>query len=97
MQTLIGPILSRPDGYAFDTWTREAGLRRGFGYRRIEDAYYARNAAYAEETRPGGSGALLCNTLDEFTAEIEYAGLEAAPVWQVTTPRTTAPQPVPAP
>ena len=93
MQTLIGPILSRHDGYAFDTWTRAAGLSRGFGYRRIEDAYYARKAAFADETRAGGPGALLCNTLDAFTAEIQDAAIEAAPVWQVTAPCTTAPEP----
>ena len=44
MHTVIGPILTRDGGYAFDSWTPEEGLSRGYAYRRIEDAHYARKA-----------------------------------------------------
>ena len=44
MGTVIGPVLTRADGYGFDTWTAGKGVIRGYPYRRIEDAYYARYA-----------------------------------------------------
>ena len=43
MHVVIGPVLTRARGYAFDSWTPEDGLTRGEVYRRIEDAYYASN------------------------------------------------------
>jgi hypothetical protein len=39
MPVILGPVLMREGGYAFDAWTRENGLRRGYVYRRIDDAY----------------------------------------------------------
>jgi hypothetical protein len=63
---ILGPVLRRQSGYAFDGWTREDGLRRGYVYRRIEDAHYARKA---ELRCPGDSHAgpiVACNTVDEF-------------------------------
>jgi len=66
MQIVIGPVLTREGGYAFDAWSLEDGLRRGHNYRRIEDAHYARNS----EIRCRGEGRrddmVACNTLDEF-------------------------------
>jgi hypothetical protein len=47
MHTVIGPILTRDGGYAFDSWT----LNRGYSYRRIEHAYYARNVEIRSRTR----------------------------------------------
>ena len=44
MDTVIGPVLTRPGGYGFDVWTVTNGVSRGYPYRRIEDACYARNA-----------------------------------------------------
>jgi len=44
MGIVIGPVLKRPDGYGFVVWTVAKGVARGYPYRRIEDAYYARNA-----------------------------------------------------
>jgi hypothetical protein len=66
MDTLIGPVLARAGLFAFDSWTPAAGLRQGFGYRRIEDAYYARKAELT-------SGAIPCNTLDAFYAQMRNA------------------------
>jgi hypothetical protein len=99
MQTVIGPVLARTDGYAFDTWTHESGLHRGFGYRRIDDAYYARNAALAGDARPGESGAIVCNTLDAFLAQVEGAALSAEIAWQAAIAKAaivkTAARPAP--
>jgi hypothetical protein len=56
----------REGGYAFDAWTPEDGLRRGYVYRRIEDAHYARKA---EVRCPGESHAgpvVPCNTVEQF-------------------------------
>ena len=44
MGIVIGPVLRRADGYGFDVWTAGKGVTRGYPYRRIEDAHYARNA-----------------------------------------------------
>jgi hypothetical protein len=66
MALVIGPVLTRTGGYAFDAWTPEEGLSRGYVYPRIEDAYYARKA----ELRSSGEGhadrIVACNTFDEF-------------------------------
>ncbi|HVJ54855.1 MAG TPA: hypothetical protein VM689_20515 [Aliidongia sp.] len=67
---IVGPVLTHQGGYAFDTWTETLGRRPGFAYRRIEDAYYARNSEIAVESRKGGIGAVICNTLADFVAEI---------------------------
>jgi hypothetical protein len=70
MQLIVGPILAREGGFAFDSWTPEEGLSRGFVYRRVGDAHYARNV----EIRSRGKGhffpAVVCNTLEEFTAAV---------------------------
>jgi hypothetical protein len=56
----------REGGYAFDAWTPEAGLNRGYVYRRIEDAYYARKAELRGPARGSAEDIAACNTLDEF-------------------------------
>jgi hypothetical protein len=67
MHAVIGPVVTRAGGYAFDTWTPETGLSRGFSYSRVEDAHYARNLEI--RSRPEGfAGAMVaCGTVDEFT------------------------------
>ena len=59
MHTVIGPILTRDGGYAFDSWTPEEGLSRGYAYRRIEDAHYARKAEIRFRTRGYGDHMVL--------------------------------------
>src|SRR6516162_8447901 len=49
---ILGPVLMREGGYAFDAWTPENGRSCGYVYRRIEDAYYARKA----DVRSPGNG-----------------------------------------
>ena len=66
MTVILGPVLTREGGYAFDAWTPQGGLSHGYVYPRIEDAYYARKA----EIRAPGKGyagrIVACSTVDEF-------------------------------
>ena len=68
MQAVVGPILIKEGCYAFDLWTPEEGLSRGYAYRRIEDANYARNVEIRSRRRQ--DAAVVCATLDEFTSAI---------------------------
>jgi hypothetical protein len=68
MSAVIGPVLKRGDGYVFDTWMPGRGLSRGYPYRRIEDAIYARNATIWRLGRDRTLNATVCQTLDEFVA-----------------------------
>ena len=70
MHDVLGPILMKEGGYAFDLWTPEEGLSYGFAYRRIEDAHYARNAEIRSRKRGRPFSALACDTLDEFTSAV---------------------------
>ena len=70
MHTVVGPILTKEGGYAFDIWTPEEGLSCGFAYRRIEDAHYARNTEIRSRKRGRPGPAVACNTLDEFTSAV---------------------------
>jgi hypothetical protein len=69
MGIVIGPVLRRANGYRFDTWTASKGVIRGYPYRRIEDAYYARNAEIKVSAQGRGPSAIVCQTLDEFIAK----------------------------
>jgi hypothetical protein len=69
MGIVIGPVLRRADGYRFDTWTAGEGMTRGYLYRRIEDAHYARNAEIKTSARGRAPSAIVCQTLDEFIAK----------------------------
>jgi hypothetical protein len=54
-------------------------VTRGYPYRRIEDAYYARNAEIRASVRGRAPAAMVCQTLDEFNAKsTEYDVLAAA-------------------
>ena len=70
MSVIIGPVLVRGGAYAFSIWTPETGLSPGYAYRRIDDAYYARNAAHDGACLATGRGPIVCATLDVFHAEI---------------------------
>ena len=67
MHAVVGPILLKKGRYAFDLWTPEEGLSRGYAYRRIEDAHYARNAEIRSRRQGRSGAAVACSTLDEFT------------------------------
>jgi hypothetical protein len=68
MGIVIGPVLGRADGYGFDIWTAVKGVTRGYPYRRIEDAYYARKAETKTLAQGRAVAAIVCQTLDEFIA-----------------------------
>ena len=69
MGIVIGPVLRRADAYRFETWTAGKGVSRGYPYRWIEDAHYARNAEIKASAPGGASSAIICQTLDEFIAK----------------------------
>jgi hypothetical protein len=70
MHAVVGPILMKEGCYAFDLWTPEEGLSRGYAYRRIGDAHYARNAEIRSRRRGRSGAAVACNTLDEFALAV---------------------------
>jgi hypothetical protein len=74
MNVVFGPVLSRADGYAFDTWTAGKGLTRSYPYHRVEHAYYARNAEIKASAKGRASAATVCQTLDEFIVKLTGDG-----------------------
>ena len=70
MHTVVGPILTKEGGYAFDLWTPEEGLSSGYAYRRIEDAHYARNTEIRSRKRGRPGPTVTCDTLDEFASAV---------------------------
>jgi hypothetical protein len=90
---IIGPVLARAGAYAFSVWSPEAGLRQGYAYRRIEDAYYARRAALDGERRATGCDPVVCATLEAFQAEIAASAPDRddAPSMPVTPTREPYP------
>jgi hypothetical protein len=70
MHAVVGPIVTREGGYAFDSWTPEHGLSRGYSYRRIEDAHYARKVEIKSRTTRIAGYTVACNTVDEFTTAL---------------------------
>ena len=69
MGTVIGPVLRRADGYGFDIWNAGKGVTRGYPYRRIADAHYARKAEIKASAQGCAVAAIVCQTLDEFIAK----------------------------
>jgi hypothetical protein len=78
MGTVIGPVLRRADGYGFDIWTAGKGVTRGYPYRRIEDAHYARKAEIKALASGRAVGAIVCQTLDDFIAKSTGYEMRAA-------------------
>jgi hypothetical protein len=66
MAAIIGPVLLREGGYAFDAWTPEQGLSRGYVYPRVEDAHYARKAQLRALVHGSADHIVACSTVDEF-------------------------------
>jgi hypothetical protein len=83
MGGLVGPVLARAGGYAFDTWTVEDGVSRGYVYRRIEDARHARKAAIDSVAFANAmlgdsdpqSEVCVCDTLEHFLSELLERGV----------------------
>ena len=75
MHTVVGPVVvTRDGGFGFDLWTPEEGLSRGFSYRRIEDAYYARKVEIRSRIRSLARPMVACSTLDEFSSALANDG-----------------------
>jgi hypothetical protein len=70
MHAVVGPIITREGGYAFDSWTPEEGLSRGYSYRLVEDAHYARKVEIRSRTKGLGDPMVVCSTVDEFTVAL---------------------------
>lgn len=68
MHVVVGPIVTRNGGFAFDSWTPGHGLSRGYSYRRIEDAHYARKMEIRSGAGSVAGPMVACSTLDEFTS-----------------------------
>jgi hypothetical protein len=66
MPIVVGPILTRKGGYAFDCWTPEQGLSLGYAYGRVEDAHYARNVEIRSSKKGDSDETIACSTVDEF-------------------------------
>ena len=65
-ELLVAPILCRNGGFAFDTFSREGGLRRGFPYRRVEEAKYDRKVTLLGIGAIVSAARIDCETLSEF-------------------------------
>ena len=74
MNIVIGPVLRRADGYAFDTWSAGNGVTRSYPYRRIDQAYYARTAEIRASAQSRAAAAIVCQTLDEFIVKLTRDG-----------------------
>ena len=70
MHAVVGPILMKEGCYAFDLWTPEEGLSRGYPYRRVEDAHYARKVEIKSRGRGRPGPTVACSTVDEFISAI---------------------------
>jgi hypothetical protein len=66
MHIVVGPILTRKGGFAFDCWRPEQGLSLGYIYGRFEDAHYARNVEVRSSKKRDSSETIACSTVDEF-------------------------------
>jgi hypothetical protein len=66
MQIVVGPVLTRKGGYAFDCWTPEQGLSPGYTYCRVEDAHYARKVEIRSPKQGASNKTIACSTVDEF-------------------------------
>jgi|307.fasta_scaffold2326204_1 hypothetical protein len=70
MYVVIGPVLNREGRYGFDSWRSPLGMVRSYAYRRIEDAYYARNVEIKFRRCEMEVHAAVCETVEEFTRKI---------------------------
>ena len=78
MHAVVGPVVTREGGYAFDSWTPEEGLNRGYSYRRIEDAHYARKVEIRSRAQGFAGPMVACSTIEEFTSALADHALAAA-------------------
>jgi hypothetical protein len=70
VHVVVGPVVMRDGGFAYDSWTPERGLSRGYSYRRVEDAHYARKVQIRSGTGSVAGPMVACSTLDEFSSAL---------------------------
>jgi len=78
MGVVVGPILERPNGYAFYTWTVASGVDRGYLYSRADEASRARKVTLdraAAKYAPRSGDVRACYTLEEFMVELVERGI----------------------
>ena len=86
MQIVLGPVVARKGGYAFDCWTPEKGLSRGYTYLRIEDAHYARNVEIRSRSKGSSDQTIACGTVDDFVrVTLDVRGREQS-AWATPLP-----------
>jgi len=86
MQIVLGPVLTRKGGHAFDCWTPEEGLSRGYIYGRIEDAHYARNVEIRSRNKGSSDQTIACSTVDDFVrVTLDVRGREQS-AWATPLP-----------
>ena len=94
MQIVLGPVLTRNGGYAFDCWTPEEGLSRGYTYGRIEDAHYARNIEIRSRNNRSSDQTIGCSTVDEFVRlTLDLRGRQQR-AWSTPLPNAQEPRAV---
>jgi hypothetical protein len=77
VRVVVGPVVTRDGGFAFDSWTPERGLSRGYSYRRVEDAHYARKVQIRSGYGSVAGPMVACSTVDEFSSVLaKDAGTE---------------------
>jgi len=77
MVAVVGPVLARQGGYAFDTWTVEDGVCCGPVYPLIEVALKAREATIdiAQAAQFGSRIEVsVCDSFEEFLSELAERG-----------------------
>jgi hypothetical protein len=67
----IGPLIERSGKFSYETFSLTEGLRSSFGYPRVEEARYDRQAMVAEAASGQHSHVHVCETLAEFEQLIE--------------------------
>lgn len=67
MHTVVGPVVTRGGGFAFDLWTPEGGLAHSFCYGLVEDAHYARRFEIKSHI-----GNVDCADADEFKLLVDH-------------------------
>ncbi|HZS81565.1 MAG TPA: hypothetical protein VFA50_01740 [Stellaceae bacterium] len=71
VKVLVGPVVARDGGFAFDTFSPTEGLKRGFPYRRIDQANYDRKATLHGFHLPLGFVMMACETAADFAKRCE--------------------------
>lgn len=65
---LVGPIVSRRGGFAFDTFAAGHGVKPGFCYRTIDQAHYDRRVTLSGSHFTAGRQIEVCESASEFDA-----------------------------